>query len=139
MRFGTSLRGDTGYQIAIEPNSWELSQLADSTILDQGNLSTSPADRSTNHLLLIVKDAYAVLYLNDETVFERNDLIRDCYLKRIEVVAIEEGGYVCFDNFQLWDMEEVEIGKGIAPESTKYPMGRLLVRCGRGAIRRFTQ
>ena len=109
LRFGTSLRGDTGYQIAIEPNSWELSQLADGTILEQGNTSTDPADGSNNRFLLIVKDAYAVLFLNDETVFERDDLIRDFSLKRIEVVAIEEGGYVCFDNFQLWDLEEVEI------------------------------
>jgi len=116
MRFGASLTGDTGYQIAIEPNSWELSQLADGTILEQGQAPTHPADRSSNRFLLIVKDAFAVLYLNYETVFERDDLIRNRYLKQIEVVASEEGGYVCFDNFQLWDLEEVKIDTGIAPE-----------------------
>ncbi len=68
---------DTGYQIAIKPNHWELSQLSDGIIIEQGNLSTSPADRSTNHLLLIVKDSYAILYINDEFVFEQSDLERD--------------------------------------------------------------
>ncbi|MEA3325757.1 MAG: formylglycine-generating enzyme family protein [Chloroflexota bacterium] len=105
MRFGASLTMDTGYQVAIRPNQWELSQLSDGTIIAQGNLSSSPADRSTNYLLLIVKDSYAILYINDEIVFEQSDLVRDRYLKRMEVIAREEGGFACFDNFQVWDLE----------------------------------
>jgi hypothetical protein len=107
LQFRSASTQDTGYRITFsQDGSWELKQTADGTSISDGKgLFSSDYYK----LLLIAKGSNLSIFLNDELIYQADNLSQTSTSNEIIVVGSSDSASGRFDNFKFWNLEGVEV------------------------------
>jgi len=109
VQFRSPYNQNTGYSINFsQTGSWALTQNDGATAISNGR---STLNYRYNALLLIVRGQYLTVVLNDEIIYEANDLDSFGTFTEITILGGSHGTEGEFDNVKFWNLDGVDFNQ----------------------------